>query len=221
MTVRNGNMMSEPFSIEIATQVECKYTVGMPYVVFAEKTIDRFTPIEFMTNKYSGFFWSMFAKDTAGVRVTEVFDSGACGYGVTQALRPKNKDQAFDAVSGAVSASIYNCLHAEKLQRMFSTHCQFCLTIPAVVIKGKLYTCRFDGDQMDLEETEYAYIRWQSSTPFGGFHLVFVMTEEYTKKFATKFRTFSDELIGIAEQNKATLNSVPRIIASQNANPEA
>lgn len=212
VTARMYSDFEKPFITEIATQIECKYSADSPFVVFYRDKIDKFTPLEFLFNEYGVYFWpTKKAENTQQILITS-FETGVCGYSITQTCRKSNRDEAFEAVNSAVIASLYNCQHTEKLQKMLSNKCLFCLTIPLVVIKGDLYSCKLDGDNIQLELADFCYVRWNGSLPYNTLPLVMVIQIDYIEKFAKKFYEFSKEMLNHTENAMQKLSLVPELV---------
>lgn len=158
----------KPTVLEICCCIECRYSKEKPWIIFsANNNIFDIFPMQLLASEMGQkLMWGM--TSTADVWSTLGLSrllQSIQGYGLTQAFT-SGQDIAFQAVMSAYKAAVARIINSNNNRWMEPKETLISISIPIVIIDGRIFKCELDGDgNMNVIEVNVGIMRWRRENP--------------------------------------------------------
>jgi hypothetical protein len=200
--------------LRVYCRIECKSSKDKPWLLLVSEiqpsTIGVLSLLS--TKLYREFLANMLITD-GGFRETfqsaQMLEPPRLAYGLTQSLREKGVDVAYQALMGAVKAATDKIRDVESIntgKTMRAKQC--CVAFPVIVIDGTLFECVLDDhNAVSLDEVDSGVVFWQGTNPLEIAPLVHVVTKSGLNRFIDRFSRAAATLAELTDKHIDLLES--------------
>ena len=196
--------------VRICFRFECKLSREKPWIVFTSRDIPDYYVGNLICSKlYLEFLMKALSNSNWRRKLSErqLFEKIHVGHGIARAFS-EGEDVPYKAVMSAVKSAVAKVKEIDNLSKGRIEGYQYAISLPIVVVEGKLFEARLDDDgELEISNVQHSVINWKNAPTHSA--LVSIVTFDGFEDFASEMMRLANTLEAITFSN---INSFEQMV---------